>query len=422
MVAGVAHVVPVPADVGESRVGAQELGAGRGGPADGGGDGDLAEVGVGHALQEGVPEGELLHRELVDVGVGHPDVGALGPDVADLDREVARRAPAGRSGSTAGGSPSPARGRREDALPEPGIRGETHRRDRGALGEHERGTHVVEGPLPRRLQERELGQGEGGGDPGLLDPDEAVGGAQDGARSRAARRIRGGDRGSGAWSFRAERLFTVAPRVVAAPALSRSKTAPWSSFSVDGKLKVKRSPALTVSREVTRQSSWAKYSCTRARGRSSCCWRSMVKFCTWPRRKLAKERPVPVRPGRSVPWLVKRKRPVGDGGWTTSRRLVAPVQAELEVHGGRAAARRRRSSWKTEVRESEKVLAGEPSCWKPSTVNVGRASSIGRVRGDPGHEARSAARPGTGRCAPPSAGCSPPAARSRRSSRRCARS
>ena len=88
-------------------------------------------------------------------------------------------------------------------------------------------------------------------------------------------------------------------------------------------------------------------------------------------------------PGRSEPWLVNRNPPVGEGGCVMSSRSMrksTPPFSEWRPRCRETVS----TSWVTSVVESEFVLAGEPSCWNPSTVKVGSAFSNAALVGMPG--------------------------------------
>ena len=96
---------------------------------------------------------------------------------------------------------------------------------------------------------------------------------------------------------------------------------------------------------------------------------------------------------------------------------VEPLQPEVEAGLQRvAAALERRARPRAASRrcaESEFVLADEPSCWKPSIVNVGSASSKAAFVGIPGRP-RACGRRAVqeqARCGRPSGACSPGAGR-----------
>ena len=88
-----------------------------------------------------------------------------------------------------------------------------------------------------------------------------------------------------------------------------------------------------------------------------------MKFCTCPSRKLANALPVPVRPGRSLPWVVKRKLPAGDGGWITSSDSKRESSPNLSACRPRCIENTS-TTCITPVVESENVLAGSLD-WLP---------------------------------------------------------
>ena len=153
--------------------------------------------GLGTRCRSALPERELLDRELVDVRVGHADVGALRPGVGDLHREVRARARAGRRRSTAARSPSRGRGRRRtrsgprpasgvEARPAPPM-GPARARRPGRMLSSERWVTF--------WRKGNCGCVNGRRDPGLLDPDERVARRAPPSSRRAGRRAPAAGRG-----------------------------------------------------------------------------------------------------------------------------------------------------------------------------------------------------------------------------------
>ena len=180
VVVGFAAVVAVDGDIEEARIGLEELGGADGFAADGAGDGQLTVVGIGDGGEERGALRELRGGELVEVGIGNADVddvragvgefdGEVGGDFA-LDGEVPLLGVAGAGGADGG----------VDALAEAGIGGEGDGGDGGSAGEGEGGVDAVLCFLLDVLDEGELRRGEGRGDSGLVDEDDAEAGADDG--------------------------------------------------------------------------------------------------------------------------------------------------------------------------------------------------------------------------------------------------
>ena len=83
-------VVAIAADRRVFGIGLEELGDGDRRIAQRRGPGDDAEIRIGHALQQRRADRELLGGQLVEIGIGDPDVGDLRSDIGRFDRRVRR--------------------------------------------------------------------------------------------------------------------------------------------------------------------------------------------------------------------------------------------------------------------------------------------------------------------------------------------
>ena len=175
MVAGIAHVVTKEADDRKTRKGSQELGLGNRRVTEGRRACSLLKVGIGNLLEERQARGQLLARELIDVGVGDSNVRHLGTRVTNLERQVGGEFRLDDEVSLLGVAGTERAVHAENSLTQSRLGGERDRRYGRAGGEIESRVDAVERPLAHRLNEGKLGIRKGRRYAGLLDPDEAVG-------------------------------------------------------------------------------------------------------------------------------------------------------------------------------------------------------------------------------------------------------
>ena len=88
MVGRIAHVVAIQADGGKARVRPQQLRTRNGWVTDRRRTRDLAEVWIGHLLQQRIALSKLLDGELIDVAIRNANMGDLRARVGDFGNEV----------------------------------------------------------------------------------------------------------------------------------------------------------------------------------------------------------------------------------------------------------------------------------------------------------------------------------------------
>src|SRR5262249_59959126 len=122
--------------------------------------------------------------------------------------------------------------------------------------------------------------------------------------------------------------------------------------------------------------------------------RSIEKFCTCPRRKLAGGVPGWATPGWWLRMGLNVNEPVGDGGWTTFRR--SHRQSSPAFTAWRPLSHVNASAISdTLVLKFDAVLGGDPSCWYPAIRNVGSVLGNCAVDGMPGMPSASPAADGS---------------------------
>ena len=121
MVIRIAHIIAEKADRGETRERFEKLGLRNGRIAQGGRTRDLAEIGIGHFREQRCSQGQLLRRQLIDVGIGYAHVGDLGAGVPDLECQVRADLALNEEVPLLGVARAKRAIHGEDALPQAGI-------------------------------------------------------------------------------------------------------------------------------------------------------------------------------------------------------------------------------------------------------------------------------------------------------------